>query len=213
MQWKQIFAKLEDRASIVSKSRASVSLAAYAYNTRVATTTSYVSQLIPLPPNSLELERRIFHKVTGFATSAIGHADFLNLRQGGGPKLHSFCVAGAAALFRTATKTVTCWPSWLVQLRAAALEGCPLALWARGDLTPPFWDSVPIAANLEWAFNGFHGHPKWESGVKKFIPDVLVPPGSPPVPRVPGGLPTPNNSRRKFTSTSSMTSFPIPSKI
>ena len=58
----------------------------------------------------------------------------------------------AAALYRTACKTVVHWPEWKRQLLVAAETALPGAVWGAGGMSPTFWDSDPIAQNLDFAF-------------------------------------------------------------
>ena len=150
-------AKLLERADAINGSMAAISVAAHTYNTRVVPIVSYKARLIPLPPEAPIVERKVLHKVTKYATNAVRHADFFHLSEAGGPKLHSFSAAAAAAMFRTASKTLATWPQWLSQLKAASKEAGPIAQWICSNYSPSFWDSTPIASNLSDAFHGFPG--------------------------------------------------------
>jgi len=149
--------KFGQRVHEISRSGSAVSVATYTYNIRAIPVLSYVSQLIPLPHNAHEIERGSLFKVMKMATNSLRHADFFQLHKAGGPKLRSLTAASAAALFRTAAKTVPSWPQWKLQLTQTAQECLPLGDWGRGLLSPRFWDSSPIASNLDKAFHCFPG--------------------------------------------------------
>ncbi len=94
-------------------------------------------------------------------------------------------MASAAALYRTAVDTIVSWPDWKKQLDKAALESLPLDDLAEGRLSPSFWDSPPIASNLNRAYSCFPGDPKLAEGVRKFL-DQNVSDGLLPSPALPG---------------------------
>ena len=49
-----------------------------------------------------------------------------------------------------------------------------LSLWGRGKMSPLFWDSDPIAQNLDYAFHCFPGHKNWANGARQFVNEVLT---------------------------------------
>ena len=105
-------------------------------------------------------------------TNALPHQDFLHLSKLGGPTFRSLAAASAATLFRTAAKTVTHWPEWKKQLQEAAIEFLPFESWGNGICSTSIWDSQPIALNLDHAFRGFPGDPKWSSGTRLVIQEI-----------------------------------------
>ena len=97
-------------------------------------------------------------------TNSLRHADFFNLEPLGNLKLRSVSAACASALFRTAHKTITFWPTWMQHLTSAQQEFLPICQHESGKMAPAFWDSTAIAYNLSEAYNGFQHHPKWKAG-------------------------------------------------
>ena len=87
----------------------------------------------------------------------------------GGPKLRSVVAACAAALFRTAAKTVPSWPEWIRQMEIAAKAHLPLQSIGTGKLCPDFWDSASIAQNLQGAFQGFAADRKLATAGKAIL--------------------------------------------
>jgi len=69
--------------------------------------------------------------------------------------------SSAAALLRTANKTITRWRCWIPQMRLAAEEHLPLrrALSSTPFLFPDCWDSPSFAENLWWASQGNFDNP------------------------------------------------------
>ena len=82
----------------------------------------------------------------------------------GGPNLRSISVAHAAATYRTALTTVTCWPKWISQLEICAKQFLPFTQLVKRNLTPSHLDSDPVALNLKHAYNGFSNDPQWAEG-------------------------------------------------
>ena len=82
--------------------------------------------------------------------------------------LHS----AAAALFPSACHTILNWPDWKRQLIFAAQTSLPIGLWSSGQFWPSFWDSVPFALNLDFAFRCFPGHRMWAQGARKTIHEI-----------------------------------------
>ena len=91
-------------------------------------------------------------------------SDIYQLHKLGGPKLRSISVACAAATYRTALTTVTCWPKWISQLEICAKQFLPFTQLVKRNLTPSHWDSDPLALNLKHAYNGFSKDPQWAEG-------------------------------------------------
>ena len=91
----------------------------------------------------------------------LGH---LPAAQTGIPKLRSISVACAAAIYRTALTTVTCWPKWISQLEICAKQFLPPTQLVKRNPTPSHWDSDPLALNLKHAYNGFSNDPQWAEG-------------------------------------------------
>ncbi len=182
--WNAPLAKFNRRVADIAASGVAVAVASHTYNIKAVPTLSYVAQLIPLPKRSGEIERGSLYKILKMATSSLRHSDFFHLYEGGGPKLRSITVTAAAACFRAASRTVPSWPAWKSQLLRAAQEFLPCRQWRDGMASPVFWDSEPIAFNLERAYKGYLGtvHAK---GAKAAIDEIaskcdnlLPPPGS-----------------------------------
>ena len=109
----------------------------------------------------------------GLPQNTLCHADFYHLHEAGGPIFRSIVVSSVAALFRTALRTVTSWPIWIVQLEEAAAKWLPLAPLIRDTLTPSFWDSPPIACNLREASCGFPNEGQWSQGATELIHNLF----------------------------------------
>ena len=77
-----------------------------------------------------------------------------------------------AALYRSACKTVTCWPGWCSQLKTAAQEALPISRWSKGYFYPKFWDSAPFACNLEEANLGFPNIGNLSEGVNSALIEI-----------------------------------------
>ena len=90
--------------------------AACDFNTRVCLVLSYESQLLPLESKHFMLERVALHTVLRAPWNTFRHSDMFLLQLIGGPKLRSPNIACASALFRTAAKTIGCWPAWVLQI-------------------------------------------------------------------------------------------------
>jgi len=162
MNWTEQEAKIRQRVQAISSSQAPSSLNAHAYNTRVVPVTSYVAQLLPCPKSFQQLERSTLHTVLRLPQNMLCHSDFMHLHKIGGPKLRSITAASASALVRTATKTLTRWQDWLIQLEKTAAEHLPLQQVVRNTLTPSCWDSPPLALNLREASLGLPSHPHFD---------------------------------------------------
>jgi len=160
--WHKQLCKIKDRVKAIQNGAATITLNSIAYNSRVVPVTSYVAQLLPSPPSLPPIERASMHTVLRLPQNSLTHSDLLNLQDAGGPKLRSISAACASALIRTAIKTIHGWKGWLVQLNTAADFLLPLHPDIRDKLSPPFWDSPPIALTLSQAAQGLPHHPKWD---------------------------------------------------
>ncbi len=176
--WAGPLRKFRDRVAAIRASDAPVSIAVYTYNIRAVPVTSYVSQLIPLPKEAAALERTSMHTVLRLPQQTFHHSDFFNLSELGIKDLRSLTVACKSALFRCAACTVTHWPHWKTQLQTTAAETLPLSHLHDGSLSPPFWDSPPIALNLSTAFAGFPGDQKCSGTTRKFVSSLFPDPCS-----------------------------------
>ena len=157
------------RLQVLRTSAAPISLNCHTYNTRIVPVCSYVAQLIPLPCCFNAAERGALHTVLRMPTNALAHADMFQLQAIGGPHLRSLSASCASALFRTAFRTVTTWPTWLEQLKVAAERWQPLRPYVLNDMSPDFWDNIPIAANLATAYGGFLDDQRWIQGTTELL--------------------------------------------
>ncbi len=80
--------------------------------------------------------------------------------------MRSLTASSAPALFRTTAKTPPTWPQWKVQLTRMAQETHPLRVWRDGKISPLFWESDPIAQNLDFILRCFPGHKCWAAGAR-----------------------------------------------
>jgi len=131
------------------------------------------AQLLPLCSKLCVRERVAMHTVLRAPFNTFRHIDLVDLHVVGGPKLRSFTVASAAALFRAAARTVTSWVQWLGQMNSAAREHSPVAWTQQGYIYPKCWDSPALAQNLQEAFGGFLNNSKY-SVAGKLIKDKLA---------------------------------------
>ena len=76
-----------------------------------------------------------------------------------------------ATLVRSALETITSWATCYDMLESSEFR--TLQMLAVGDLSPPHWDTVPIAQTLHGAAHGFPDHPLLGSIMPKIIRDVL----------------------------------------
>ncbi len=183
-QWLAPFAKYHDRVNSIYGSGAAISMGAYNYNVRTLPVLSYISQLICLPDQASEWERRALYRVTHLANNSINHQDFFWLHSLGGPKFRSLVATSKASMLRAARITITGWPLWKEQIIRSAQEGLPCSRWGVGIFHGDFWDSPAIAISLSHAFSGFPGEYPWGEGARCAI-NALFPPvsseaGSPP---------------------------------
>jgi len=155
LNWTAPLAKLTDRVRDIKSAAAAIHINAYDYNVRVCPVLSYQGQLLPLDDRHFMLERVALHTVLRVPWNTFRHSDFFKLHRLGGPKLRSFNIACASALFRTAARTVCNWGQWISQMSAAANEHLPVCQSLSGFHYPEFWDSPSFAHNLCWAFEGF----------------------------------------------------------
>ncbi len=155
-------------------------LASYTYNVRAIPVLSYVAQLCFLPPNFAQVEWTTMQTVLRTATNAFSHSDFFALPSLGDPALRSASATAYSAIFRTAHVTLTCWKSWKHQLIFAAQESLPFSRWGSGLFYPDFWDSSPLALNLDTAYKGFVDFPRWSAGGLASL--SIVTDASPPFP-------------------------------
>ena len=155
--WDGPLTKYKDRINDIKRGSASIALNCHTYNSRIVPVFSYVSQLVPLP--------NTFHELFGMcsairAPNALRESDYYALHKIGGPKFRSISASCAAALFRTSLVTVTSWPLWIQQLEECAKQCLPYVQHSTGIISPPHWDTDPIAFNSKNAYNSFHNSPK-----------------------------------------------------
>ena len=113
------------RVADIKASRASLWVNTYDFNAKFVPVLSYQAQLLPPHEKLPNAERGALHTDHRAPGNTFRHGDFFALEEFGAPKIRSPIIASAAALFRTATKTVTHWPEWVTQLKLAAHEHLP----------------------------------------------------------------------------------------
>jgi len=178
MMWQGPLTKYKDRINDIKRGCASIALNCHTYNTRIVPVFSYVSQLVPLPGT--------FHELFGMcsairAPNALRESDYYQLHKYGGPKFRSISASCASALFRTSLVTVTSWPRWIQQLEECAKQCLTYVQHSKGVISPPHWDTDPIALNLKNAFCGFPNSPKWAEGGAILINKLLTLNGNKPI--------------------------------
>ena len=169
LNWVEVVSKVRERIRTIQGSSASVSINAHTFNTRILPVTSYVAQLLPLPPKFMQFERGCLHTVLRMPQNSLCHGDLLNLDRLGGPKLRSMAAACVAANVRTSLKTVTSWAQWIPQLKQAAESCLPLGPLVKEVLTTACWDSPPIALSLSEAAGGMQKEPRWAPALGEVI--------------------------------------------
>ncbi len=112
------------------------------------------------------------HSVFRMPQNTFRHGDFFFASEIGVPKLRYVCVSCAAALYRTATKTLSNWPKWIAALDSTSAEFLPINPLFRGKRSPIFWDSPPIVSNLEEAFLGYPRDPRWSAPASSLIQEL-----------------------------------------
>ena len=133
LNWIEPLQKVRDRVKEIKSATAPTYINAYDYNVRVCPILGYQAQLIPLDARHFLLERIALHTVFRAPWNSLRHQDFFSLAKYGGPKVRSFNIACASALYRTAAKTVTTWPTWVHQMAAAAKEHLPAIREIKGS--------------------------------------------------------------------------------
>ena len=169
MQWTEQATKIRNRIGCIKASSAPMELNALTYNSRISPVVGYIGQLVPIPDNFLRKEHADLHSTLRLPQNSLCHADFFHLADVGGPKLRSYCVSAVSALIRTSLKTVSSWSDWMPQLRAAAEQFLPLNPLLRNKLSTPYWDSPPLAWNLEQASLGRPDHPQWADNLPEIV--------------------------------------------
>ena len=121
---------------------------------------------LPFDAKHFMTERVAMHTIMRAPWNTFRHSEFFQLNTIGGPKFRSPNVACAAALFRTAAKTIDCWPEWVRQMKIAAEAHLSVASVCAERHYPSFWDSPSYAHNLLGAFEGFSDQPKFSEAGK-----------------------------------------------
>ena len=155
----------------IKRAGATTALNAYDYNSRVLPVLSYVAQLAPLPRNFAFEQRVAFHIIYHAPFNTFAHSDFFQWGEMGLPKLRCAIATSAAALMRTANRTISCWQEWFPQIRQAAetllpvqrvFGTCPL-------FYPVGWDAPSYTENLWHASKGSCGNPTIDEAGKQII--------------------------------------------
>ena len=170
--WNAPLKKFNERVDRIYTSVAAISISPYTYNVKAIPVVSYIAQLAPPPTDIRKIELLAIHRITHCARNALTFGDFLSLRHAGGPELRFLSISMFSALYRSARKTVLCWPDWCSQLKAAAQEWTPLMRWAKGYYHLDFWDSHPFACNLQEASQGFPSFRLLSAGVSMTLQEI-----------------------------------------
>ncbi len=117
----------------------------YDFNVRASPVLSYQAQLLPPPLGQLPLlERVAMHVVHRAPWNTFRHGHFFQLPKHRASVLRSPTVACAAALFRTATRTITHWPRWIEQMKVVAADNLSFSrVHGEKIFYPECWDSPP----------------------------------------------------------------------
>ena len=169
--WMSRASKWKSRVDAIAATGSPPSISVMLYNTRALPTLSYVAQLA-FPPRDLCLqEPAALARVMHCPCNAFSRADYFNLGEWGSVHIDSLYVYLLATLVRSALNKITSWATCYDML--ASREFRTLRMLAVGDLSPPHWDTVPIAQTLHGAAHGFPDHPLLGSVMPKIIHDVL----------------------------------------
>ena len=129
---------------------------------------------LPPPARIQQTERGALSTITHFATNSLTVKEFFNMQSLGCTKIQSIDCLAAASMLRFALSSHRSWVEWVRQLRVVAREALPLRHAFSGILSPGFWDSRPIAPNLDTA---------WQDAAKhKWFADLALDPHAPAPP-------------------------------
>jgi hypothetical protein len=159
-QWDKLMRKYLARARAIGATHAPFNISAYMYNSKAVSVLAYKAQLIPPPARTQQSERGALSTITHFATNSLTVKEFFNMQTLGCTKIQSIDCLAAASMLRFALSSHRSWVEWVRQLRVVAREALPLRHVFSGILSPDFWDSRPIALNLETAWQEAARH-KW----------------------------------------------------
>ena len=160
--WIKPLAKFKRRVLDIKNAGAGLTLNMLDYNARVVPVLSYVAQLFPLPDDFQYWQRVALHTVYKAPINTFAHNHFFQAPSTGVPKPRCAEAACAAALTRTACKTITGWDKWVAPLRLVAAECLPLSMYRdrpfviaqnSKSASPGFWDAPAFAELLEAAAN------------------------------------------------------------
>ena len=152
--WDKPIAKYWGRVLKIAQCGLSAYYSILAYNTYAASCLEYLCQMLWVPERLLKLEARAIAMILKIPSYAYGKDGPFQLKEFGILSIRSILETNLAAMFRASRVTLKGWDlSWRQLL--ASLNSQPLQVSPSHTLSPPCWDSDPIASRLFCAFNGF----------------------------------------------------------
>ena len=96
-------------------------------------------------------ERVALHKLLRVPMNSFSKSAILNFASCGCPKFTGIAATAAAAASRAALRTLTTWKGWCSKLRQVSWSHGPAIPAALDRVSPPCWDTPPLAFFLEEA--------------------------------------------------------------
>lgn len=172
VQWTTAISKWLSRGKAICSSHACPAIATFAYNHTSVPVLTYRGQLL-IPPHDIQTkELHLLHFLWHMPTNTFELSTFFNVGSIGAHCIKSVSCMCKAAMFRTASRTITGWEHQTRLLKDLVLEYLPGASWSSNILAPDFWDTPAYASNLAKSF--------WEDGV---TPVTVRTQRIPPAPR------------------------------
>jgi hypothetical protein len=148
VQFDMVRKKWQARCVAISSAYSSMCVSTLSYNTYAASLWGYKLALLVLPPEFLDMERRLIHSILKLPFWALGPKGHLCLAQLGLSNMVSLHVLNLASLARAANVTIPAWREWHTLLRLSADDGLGAECLAHGRTWQKWWDSQPLVENL-----------------------------------------------------------------
>jgi hypothetical protein len=154
--WQAPTSKWRARTEAIAATGAPPSVATRLYDIHALATLHYVAQLSVPPGELLRHEAAVLARLLHVPFNAFSRADFYSLAAWGSVRLHSALASAVAALVRASLRTIAWKDNYDMLMNNSSRT---LSMMSRGSLSPPFFDTVPIAVTLHDAALGFPAHP------------------------------------------------------
>ena len=167
--WLKPINKYRKRLHNIKKAGVGLALNMLDLNRRILPVLSYVAQLFPLPPTFQYMQRTALHTVYKAPFNMFSHPAFFKVGCIDLPVPRCAIAASAAALVRTALKTISSCRRWIPPMRQVAQENLPVCNLQEisfekdavaASASPPWWDSPAYAEILEAAARFSFTHKK-----------------------------------------------------